>query len=157
MARMTKMMTLGSTSIAAAILLSACVAPQSVPPTQVSSDTPSVKYEYRGDDQLINANQRAMDFCAQYNSAPGNAVVSTGQNGKTEVRFDCDRQLPRPVATLPPSIPVMTKTYHTDQQLVAASQNAQRYCLEQGSTLAKSSVSTNTDGSRTAIFECTPR
>ncbi|MEQ8709356.1 MAG: hypothetical protein RIC36_10225 [Rhodospirillales bacterium] len=157
MARMMTMMTLGSASIAATLLLSACVAPQSTPPTQVSSDTPSVKYEYRGDDQLINANQRAMDYCAQYNSAPGSAVVSTGQNGKTEVKFDCDRPLPRPVATLPPTIPVMTRTYQTDQQLVAASQDAQRYCQEQGSTLARSSVSTNTNGSRTATFECTPR
>ncbi len=157
MARKLRSLGFGSAALAATAMLGACVAPPSQPPTQVSSDTPSVTYQYRGDQQLIAANQRAADYCAQFKTMPGNAVVSTGTDGRTEVRFECDKPIPATVAALPPSPPAIAERYHTDDELLIASRNAQRYCLERGTNVATSSVSPNTDGSHTATFQCAPR
>lgn len=156
MARKLRVPGFSSAALAATALLGACVAPPSQPPTQVSSDAPSVTYQSRGDQQLIAANQRAADYCAQFKSMPGNAVVSTGTDGRTEVRFECDKPIPSTVATLPPSAPAIAERYRSDEELLIASRNAQRYCLERGTTVATSSVSPNTDGSHTATFQCAP-
>lgn len=157
MARKMKLIGIGSAAIAATALLSACVAPPSQPPAQVSSDVPSVTYEYRGDDQLLAANQRAVDYCSQYKSMPGDATVRQQADGKTKVRFECNKPLPNIAAAVPPAIPPLTNRYATDQELLIASQNAQNYCYEQGSTLATSTVTNNSDGTHTATFQCAPR
>ena len=61
---------------------------------------------------------------------------------------------------LPPPAPVnpnLTYTYRTDQELVQASQTASAYCLKYGSQPMTSSMVGNSDGTRTATFQCGSR
>ncbi|MCC2663345.1 MAG: hypothetical protein K0S35_1267 [Geminicoccaceae bacterium] len=53
--------------------------------------------------------------------------------------------------------PNLTYSYQTDQELLDASRSAQTYCMVNGSQVAVSNIGTNPDGSRTVMFQCTPR
>ena len=53
--------------------------------------------------------------------------------------------------------PNLTYSYRTDQELLDASWSAQAYCMNNGSQRAVSNIRTNADGSRTVMFQCTPR
>ena len=65
-----------------------------------------------------------------------------------------DHRASRAVAGAARSRP-LTYSYRTDQELVAASQTASAYCMQNGSLPMTSRVTTNADGSRTVAFQCT--
>ena len=48
----------------------------------------------------------------------------------------------------------LTYYYRTDQELLDASRSAHAYCADNGWQQAVPSVRTNTDGSRTVLFQC---
>ena len=125
---------------------------------QVKTSNPSVTYEYRGDQELLQAQQNAVTFCNQYQSAPRPARITTGSNGgPNNVVFECDPNLPAAVSPQQAAGPNLTYSYRTDQELLDASRSAQTYCMVNGSQVAVSNTGTNPDGSRTVMFQCTPR
>jgi len=150
-----------SVNMRAAVVL-ATVAVASCAPShslqQVKTSNPSVTYEYRGDQELLQAQQNAVTFCNQYQSAPRPARFTSGPNdGSNHVVFECDPSLP---AAAPPQQalgPNLAYNYRTDQELLDASRSAQTYCMNNGSQQAVSNIDTNTDGSRTVRFQCIPR
>jgi hypothetical protein len=124
---------------------------------QVKTSNPSVTYEYRGDQELLQAQQNAVTFCNQYQSAPRPARFTSGPNdGSNNVVFECDPNLPTAAPPVQAAGPNLTYSYRTDQELLDASRSAQTYCMVNGSQVAISNIGTNQDGSRTVMFQCTP-
>ena len=135
--------------LAAGGLVSCAELPSSQRPVQ--SSNPSVTYNYRTDQELLQANQNATAYCSQYQTAPRTANITNNSDGSKAVVFECVRTtLPAP----PPTTPSQSYTYRTDQELVQASQTAGAYCLKNGSQPMTSSMVTNPDGSRTVTFQC---
>jgi hypothetical protein len=123
---------------------------------QVKASNPSVTYEYRGDQELLQAQQNAVTFCNQYGSAPRPARFTAGSNGEANnVVFECDPNLRTAASRQQTFDPNLNYSYRTDQELLDASWNAQTYCMNNGSQRAVSNIRTNTDGSRYVVFQCT--
>ena len=140
---------MGRRCVGAGILASCAELPSSQQPVQASN--PSVTYNYRTDQELLQANQNATAYCSQYQTAPRTANITNNSDGSKAVVFECVRTtLPAP----PPTAPSQSYTYRTDQELVQASQTAGAYCLKNGSQPMTSSMVTNADGSRTVTFQC---
>ena len=135
--------------LAAGAVASCSPLPSSQQPVQ--SRNPSVTYNYRTDQELLQANQNATVYCSQYQTAPRTANITNNSDGSKAVVFECVRTtLPAPA----PSTPSQSYTYRTDQELVQASQTAGAYCQKYGSQPMTSSMVTNPDGSRTVTFQC---
>ena len=126
--------------------------PTSQQPVQASN--PSVTYNYRTDDELLQANRNAMAYCNQYQTVPRTGNITNNSDGSKAVVFECVRTaLPAPA----PAAPSQSYTYRTDQELVQASQTAGAYCQKYGSQPMTSTMVANPDGSRTVTFQCGPR
>jgi exopolysaccharide biosynthesis predicted pyruvyltransferase EpsI len=135
--------------LAAGILASCAELPSSQQPVQASN--PSVTYNYRTDQELLQANQNATAYCSQYQTAPRTANIRNNPDGSKAAVFECVRTaLPAPA----PATPSQSYTYRTDQELVQASQTAGAYCQKYGSQPMTSSMVANPDGSRTVTFQC---
>jgi hypothetical protein len=142
-------------TVCAGLMLSACSTPDS-PPQQVESKNPSVTYKYRGDKELLQANQNAETFCSQYHSIARTADISSTSDGTKTVVFDC---VASTTATVPVTQPLgsnMAYSYQTDQQLLEASRNADAYCATNGSQRALTNTTVNIDGTKTLTFQCVP-
>jgi hypothetical protein len=63
-------------------------------------------------------------------------------------------QLPSSQQPVQASNPSVTYKYRTDQELLTASQNATTYCGQYQSAPRAATIANNTDGSKTAFFEC---
>jgi hypothetical protein len=117
----------------------------------VQASNPSVTYNYRTDQELLQANQNAATYCGQYQTTPRTANITNNPDGSKAVVFECVRTtLPAPTPT-PPSL---SYTYRTDEELVQASQTASAYCQKYGSQPMTSSMVTNPNGTRTVTFQC---
>ena len=137
--------------LAAGVLASCAELPSSQQPVQ--SSNPSVTYNYRTDQELLQANQNATVFCSQYQTAPRTANIRNNPDGSKAAVFECVRTaLPAPPPG--PATPSQSYTYRTDQELVQASQSAGAYCQKYGPQPMTSSMVTNPDGSRTVTFQC---
>lgn len=135
--------------LAAGVVAACAPFPSSQQPVQ--SSNPSVTYNYRTDQELIEANQRATTYCTQYQTASRTANITTNPDGSKAVRFECVRTtLPAP----PPAPPSQSYTYRTDQELLQVSQTAGAYCRTYGSQPMTSSIATNSDGTKTVTFQC---
>jgi hypothetical protein len=141
--------------VLATVVVASCAPSHSL--QQVKASNPSVTYEYRGDQELLQAQQNAVTFCNQYQAAPRPARFTSGPNdGSDHVVFECDPSLP---AAAPPQQALgsnLTYSYRTDQDLLDASRSAQTYCMNNGSQQVVSNIGTTADGSRTVTFQCTP-
>ncbi|HEX9851858.1 MAG TPA: hypothetical protein VGA68_02550 [Woeseiaceae bacterium] len=140
-----------ATSIAfAALLLASC---SLTGPRQVDANNPSVTYKYASDEQLIEANQRAITYCSQYDSMPGPGRFSRDPDGSNIVVFEC---IPGTLSSAPmnQSNSGLTYNYRTDQELLEVSRNAQTYCVNHGSPEMDSTITHNSDGSKTVTFRC---
>jgi exopolysaccharide biosynthesis predicted pyruvyltransferase EpsI len=139
---------------AVALLTAGAVASCGPLPTSqqpVQSSNPSVTYNYRTDEELLQANRNATVYCSQYQTAPRTANITNNPDGSKAVVFECVRtSLPAPS----PPPPSLTYTYRTDQELVQASQTAGAYCAKSGTQPMTSTMATNQDGSRTVTFQC---
>lgn len=142
-----------SIALLAAGALAACAQlPSSQQPVQASN--PSVTYNYRTDQELLVASQNAATYCGQYQTAPRTSTLTTNADGSKTAVFECVRTaLPAPA----PVNPNLSYTYRTDQELVQASQTAGTYCQRYGSQPMTSSMVANSDGTRTATFQCAAR
>ena len=146
----------------AALGLASC-APATMPPQQVQASNPTVTYKYRGDQELIHANQNASAFCSQYQSVPRTANLTNDSDGNRVVVFECVPPAPAQVAVASPPVVVgvpapspLVYSYATDQQLLNATHNAQSYCQSVGTPQMTSVVVNNPNGSRTVTFHCGP-
>ena len=155
MTRIARWVNVSAVALFAAGALAACASlPSSQQPVQ--SSNPSVTYNYRTDQELIEANQRATTYCTQYQTASRTANITTNPDGSKAVRFECVRTtLPAPAP--PPAPPSQSYTYRTDQELLQVSQTAGTYCRTYGSQPMTSSIVTNPDGTKTVTFQCGPR
>ena len=153
MVRIARWVNVSAVALFAAGAFAACAAfPTSQQPVQ--SSNPSVTYNYRTDQELLQANQNATAFCNPYQTTPRTSSITTNADGSKAVRFECVRTtLPAPAPT-PPS---QSYTYRTDQELVQASQTASASCPKPSSQPMTSSIVTNSDGTKTVTFQCGPR
>ena len=137
----------------AAGALAGCASfPSSQQPVQ--SSNPTVTYNYRTDQELLQANQNATVFCTPYQTTPRTSSITTNADGSKAVHFECVRTtLPAPA----PTPPTQSYTYRTDQELVQASQTASASCPKSNSQPMTSSILTNSDGTKTVTFQCGPR
>jgi hypothetical protein len=144
----------------AAATLASCAGDRA--PETVSAQNPSVTYKYRGDQELLRANQQAAAFCNQYGTTPRTVNLTNNPDGTNTVIFECVKvgaptTAMAPVAPLPPTNPALTYTYRTERELLDSSRRADAYCMQYGQRMvATSSIVTNADGSRTATFQCGP-
>src|SRR5216683_362035 len=140
-------------ALLAAGAVAACAQlPSSQQPVQASN--PSVTYSYRTDQELLRAGQNATTYCGQYQTAPRAATLTSNADFSKTAVFECVRTAaPAPA----PVNPNLSYTYRTDQELVQASQTASAYWLRYGSQPMSSSMMANSDGTRTATFQCGPR
>ena len=124
----------------------------------VQSSNPSVTYNYRTDEELLQANRNATAYCNQYQTVPRTGNITNNSDGSKAVVFECVRTaLPAPPPLSPPPPPSLSYTYRTDQELVQASQTAGAYCQKYGSQPMTSSIVTNANGTRTVTFQCGAR
>lgn len=148
---------LGTTSVIAALLIVSCVSTRSSP-EQVEASNPTVTYKYRNDDELIQANQRAITFCQQYpSSLPRTASFSNDSGGSRIVVFECVPTTAFAATPLRQSNTDLTYNYRTDQQLLDASREAQVHCLNNGLPEMDSHITVNADGSKTVTYRCSQR
>jgi hypothetical protein len=140
----------------ATCLLAGCASPDS-PPQQVQSSNPNVTYRYRGDNELLQADQKANAYCSQYHSIAQTANIKTESDGSKTVVFDCVASATTVVPATQPLGSNMAYSYTTDQDLLVASQNAQTYCQANGSQRAVTTTVMNTDGTKSLSFQCVPQ
>jgi hypothetical protein len=146
---------LAALAVASCTSASSRTSPSSHSVEQVEATNPSVTYEYVGDTELLEAQQKAVTFCGQYQSTPRPArITSSSGGGSNNVIFECDPNLP---VTAPPVVTGsdLAYSYRNDQELLAAWRNAETYCTGTGRQAAVPDIHTNTDGSRTVVFHCT--
>lgn len=133
------------------LLLTSCSMPGA--PKQVDANNPSVTYKYANDVQLIEANQRAITYCGQYQSMPSEGRFSRDPDGNNIVVFEC---ISGTLSSAPTnqSDSRLTYSYRTDQELLDVSRKAQTYCVNHGSPEVDSTIMLNSDGSKTVTFSC---
>jgi len=144
----------GAAVALAAVAVASCTSSPSGSVEQVRASNPSVTYEYVGDEELLQAQQDAVVFCSQYEAGPRPARITSGSGGGSNtVIFECDPNLP---TTAPPEVSGSDLTYYyrSDQELLEASRNAHTYCTDNGWQQAVPSIRTNSDGSKTVVFQC---
>jgi len=143
---------LASISILACLATAACVAPHSGP-QQVNASRPTVTYKYRNNDQLMEANERAGEFCDRYQSSPRSVDFGDDRDGQRYVVFECVASGPTAERTRYDSN--MTYTFRTDRELMEASRDARAYCKEQtGSSRIRSDITDDSGDVKRVHFEC---
>jgi putative hemolysin len=134
---------------AATLMLAGCGSPRHEP-REVAAANPTVTYKYHGDQELLQANEKAETYCSQYKSVPRTVRIERGDDGRAAV-FECvPTGSMTTVETFNPNTPY---TYHTDEELLDTSRSAQRYCTAHGGR-AVETVTTAPDGSRSVTYSC---
>jgi len=146
---------IGAAVVAAAVMTVSCESTRSSSPRQVNASNPSVTYQYRNDDELIQANQRAIGFCEPYQSLPQAQRFTEDSEHHRIVVFECVSTVQ--VAQIGRTDSELRYDYRTDQELLDVSRNAQVHCRSSGRPDTSATVVTNSDGSRTVTFHCNQR
>lgn len=142
---------LGTVLAFTTVLAASCTSFDS--PKQVDASNPTVTYKYHNDDELVQTNELAAQFCSRYQAVPRSMSFIRDGGGDDTVVYEC-------VSTSRSSVygsdfnPNLTYTYRTDQELLTGSQNAQAYCLNNGSSRVVSNIVRNGNGTRTVTFQC---
>ena len=153
MSMISRWVNVGAVALLAAGAVTACATfPSSQQPVQ--SSNPSVTYNYRTDQELVQANQNATRYCSPYQTTPQTSSITNNPDGSKAVVFECVRTtLPVPA----PITPSQSYSYRTDQELVQVAQTASANCPKYGSQPMTSSIVANPDGTKTVTFQCGPR
>ena len=98
MVRISRWVNVSAVALFAAGALAACATfPSSQQPVQ--SSNPSVTYNYRTDQELLQANQNATTYCSPYQTVPRTVSITNNADGSKAVHFECVRTtLPAPAA-----------------------------------------------------------
>jgi hypothetical protein len=151
---------IGLTALVAAVMTASCASTLSSSPREVAANNPTVTYQYRNDDELIQANQRAVSFCDPYQSLPRAQHFSEDSDHQKVVIFECvagtQTAVIRP-AVIRQSDSELRYDYRSDQELLDVSRTAQVQCRNNGRPDVSSNVTVNSDGSRSVTFHCNPR
>ena len=147
-----------STMLPKAIIAASCALPlvltacgsTSHQPQAVAASNPTITYTYRGDKELLQANQNAVTYCSQYKALPHTVRISDSSDGRSVV-FEC---VPTNTVADTQFVPNTPYAYHTDEELIDNSRNAARYCRAHGGENAVSSITNNPDGTRTVTYQC---
>ena len=142
---------LGTAMALATVLAASCSSFDS--PKQVDASNPTVTYKYHNDDELVQTNELAAAFCSRYQAVPRSTSVIRDGSGDDVVVYECV-STSRSTGHASDFNPNMTYTYRTDQELLTGSQNAQAYCLNNGSSRVVSNIVRNGNGTRTVTFQC---
>ena len=150
--------TRGTVAALAGLMLVSCVSTRSSP-EQVAASNPTVTYEYRNDDELIQANQQAITFCNQYQALPRAQSFANEGDHKNRVIFECVgassfSSTPQPMRQ---SDYDLSYNFRTDQELLDVSRDAQIRCMNSGAPEMDSNIVIHSDGSKTATFRCSQR
>ena len=135
-------------SCALPLLLAACDSRRE--PEAIAANNPSVTYQYRGDKELLEANQKAMAYCSQYKALPRTKHIGREDDGHTVV-FECVPTNSVAETQFNPNTPY---PYRSDEELLDNSRSAARYCRAHGGENAVSSITTAPDGTRTVTYQC---
>lgn len=147
---------IATTAAFAALMTVSCVSTRSSSPQQVEVSNPTVTYKYRNDDELIQANQRAMTYCDQYQSFPQAEHIGHDQEGSNIVVFECLNRT-EPAVPQRQRASDLTYNFQTDQELLDVSRDAQVYCLNSGQPEMDSDIVVNSNRSKTVTFRCSRR
>lgn len=138
----------------AAVAIAGCAT--RYPPEPVAVESPSVTYQYRSEQELLDASWDAQLFCGQYQTTPHAASLWSNPDGSRTVVFECVRTVAA-TGPVPPASPGLAYAYRTDQELLAAAESADAYCATSGRGVrTTASIVGNVDGSRTVRFQCMP-
>jgi len=149
-----KRVAIGTTAVFAVLLLASCVSTNRSP-EQVAASNPTVTYKYRNDDELIQANQRAITFCSQYQSSlPRTQSFANDSGGDKIVVFECVGATAFAAAPVRQPNSDLTYNFRTDQELLDVSRDAQIYCLNSGSPEMDSNIAMQSNGNKTVTFRC---
>jgi hypothetical protein len=74
-------------AILAGVMATSCVV-RPTAPVQLQASNPSVTYQYHNDQELLQVNQSATAYCAQYQAVPQTARFADGPDGRAVV-FEC--------------------------------------------------------------------
>jgi hypothetical protein len=146
---------IGATAMAAALMTASCASTLPSSPRQVAANNPTVTYQYRNDDELIQANQRAISFCEPYQTLPQAQRFSEDSDHHKIVIFECVSSAQTASIREPDS--ELRYSYRSDQELLEVSRNAQIQCRNSGRPEMSSNIVDNADGSRSVTFHCGPR
>lgn len=136
----------------AGLLGTACESYEHSSPRQIEASNPTVTYKYHNDDELIQTNQLAAQFCDRYQSVPQPANFTTDNSGDRVVIFECVATSMQAGGSY--SNNDLTYTYRTDQELMDVSRNARAYCMNSGSSQVVSNIVSNGNGTKTVTFQC---
>jgi hypothetical protein len=145
--------TKGTLVIMAGLALASCASTNSSP-EQVAASNPTVTYEYRNDDELIQANQQAISFCNQYQALPRAQRFDTQGDNKNLVIFECVGSGSFSSTPHRQSGSDLTYNFRTDQELLDVSRDAQVYCMNSGAPEMDSNIVIHSNGSKTVTFRC---
>jgi hypothetical protein len=143
---------IGTAVVMAVVMMASCAATRSSSPKQIATSNPTVTYQYRSDDELIQANRRAIAFCEPHQSLPQAQSFSTDSEGRRVVVFECVRTQTNAAVALSDSD--LRYNYRTDQELLKVSRNSQVHCVNSGKPEMDSNIVVNADGSKTVTFHC---
>lgn len=149
---------IGAGAACTVLMMASCTTtPRTSSPQQVAESNPTVTYSYRNDDELIQAGQRAVIYCNQQQTRSQSVAESfqTTTGGDNTVTFECVPESSGPTTTRSPQTSSdLSYSFRTDQELLNASKEAQRYCMGQGSAEVISEIVTQSDGSKSVTFRC---
>lgn len=143
--------------VLAGLLAASCTSQQTrTAPEQVEASNPRVTYKYRNDDELVQANQRAVIYCQGYDFVPTAVDFSTDRDGSGVVVFECLSSTGAEQPRQQQFTPDLSYTYQTDQELLDLSRRAHTHCMNAGAQQAYANTTSNMDGSRSVTFRCSP-
>ncbi len=149
--------TKGVLAAMAGLTLASCASTRSSP-EQVAASNPTVTYEYRNDDELIQANQKAITFCNQYQALPrAQSFDNNEEHHGHRVIFECVGASSFSSVPQRQSNSDLTYNFRTDQELLDVSRDAQIYCLNSGAPEMDSNIIVQSNGSKTVTFRCSQR
>jgi len=147
-------MTTGTVAALTGLMIASCASPHSSP-KQVAASNPTVTYEYRNDDELIQANQKAISFCNQYQGLPrAQSFDNSEEHHMHRVIFECVGAASFSSTPVRQANSDLTYSFRTDQELLDVSRDAQVYCLNSGAPEMDSNIVIQSNGSKTVTFRC---
>jgi len=146
--------TKGTVAAITGLMIASCASTHSAP-KQVAASNPTVTYEYRNDDELIQANQKAITFCNQYQALPrAQSFNNDEEHHGHRVIFECIGASSFSNTPQRQSSSDLTYNFRTDQELLDVSRDAQAYCRNSGAPEMDSNIVTHSNGSKTVTFRC---
>jgi hypothetical protein len=143
----------GTLAAMAALTLASCASTRSSPEQLVASN-PTVTYEYRNGDELIQANQQAISFCNQHQGLPRAQSFDSQGDRDHRVTFECVGASSFSSTPQRQSNSDLTCTFRTERELLDVSRDAQVYCMNSGTPEMDSNIVVHTKVSKTVTFRC---